>query len=365
MRYTVRVKVTLATGIYPPDIGGPATYVRELAHALQDLQVQVQVVTYGSGTSGDDRFPVIRVPKGFLPVVRWFRFARVLKKHAADADIIYAFSSVSVGMPLWIAHLKEPKKILRLGGDFRWERYTDKGGTLDLEEWYEREERYHGAMNGLLKTFDHIVFSTGFQEQLYEQVYRALPLHNVIENALPSGSPAAHAKRDPFRLLFLGRFVPFKNIGSLLHAVSLMPGVTLTLAGDGPLLPAIRKSVRKLGIEERVTVLPPQRGDAKKETFRGHDLLVIPSYTDISPNAALEARSEGLPVLLTEKNGLSRVLSEGMVIRRLRTPRDIQAAVEEVRANYEKTAERAAQPFPARGWDTLAREHLTLFQGIL
>lgn len=359
------MKVTLATGIYPPDIGGPATYVRELAHALQKMQVQVQVITYGKGKSGDDLFPVIRVPKGMLPIVRWFRFARALKKHAADADIVYAFSSVSVGMPLWIAHLRHPKKILRLGGDFRWERYTDKGGALGLAEWYEKEERFHGAMNGLLKTFDHIVFSTEFQQALYEKAYRALPLHNVIENSLPGGMPSHHAKHAPFKLLFLGRFVPFKNIGSLLHATKALPDVTLTLVGDGPLLPSIRKAVRKLRIGDRVDILPPQRGDAKKAAFRGHDLMVIPSYTDISPNAALEARCEGLPVLLTAENGLSRALSEGMLVRRLQTPRDIQSALEEAMRDYGKIAERCAQPVPERTWDTLAREHLTLFQGIL
>lgn len=359
------MKVTLATGIYPPDIGGPATYVRELAHALQKMQVEVQVLTYGKGKSGDDLFPVIRVPKGRIPILRWFRFASALKKHASDADIVYAFSSVSVGMPLWIAHLKHPKRILRLGGDFRWERYTDKGGALGLREWYEKEERFHGAMNGLMKTFDHIVFSTEFQQSLYEKAYRALPLHSVIENALPTGTPTLHAKHSPFKLLFLGRFVSFKNLGSLLHAVQAMPETVLTLVGDGPLTSVLQKVIRKLGLEERVTLLPPKSGEAKKEAFRDHDLLVIPSYTDISPNAALEARSAGLPVLLTEENGLSRSLSEGMSVRRLQAPRDIQSAVEEIMVQYEKTAERAAQPLPERGWDTLAREHLTLFQGLL
>jgi len=359
------VKVTLATGIYPPDIGGPATYVRELAHALQKMQVEVQVITYGKGKSGDDLFPVIRVPKGHVPIVRWFRFARALRKHAADADIIYGFSSVSVGMPLWISHLKHPKKILRLGGDFRWERYTDKGGSLGLSEWYEKERRHHGAMNGLLKTFDHIVFSTEYQQQLYEKVYRALPLHHVIENALPTGTPVRHTRHTPFKLLFLGRFVSFKNLGSLLYALQNIPGVLLTLVGDGPLLPVLKKVTRALGLEERVTFLPPQRGDAKNAVFSDHDLLVIPSYTDISPNAALEARSQGLPVLLTEENGLSRQLSEGMIVRTLLSPKDIEPALKDAMDQYEKIAERAAQPLPERNWDTLAREHLTLFQGIL
>ncbi len=359
------MKVTLATGIYPPDIGGPATYVRELAHALQKMKVDVQVVTYAKGKTGDDPFPVIRVPKGRLPLVRWFRFASALRKHAADSDIVYAFSSVSAGMPLWLAHLRHPKKILRLGGDFRWERYTDKGGTLGLREWYGTQERFHGAMNGLLRTFDHIVFSTEFQQGLYEKAYRALPLHSVIENALPGGVPSHHARHTPFKLLFLGRFVAFKNIGSLLQAVKNFPDVTLTIVGEGPMQASILKTIRKLDAADRITVLPPQGGSRKKDTFREHDLMVISSYTDISPNAALEARCEGLPVLLTDENGLSRALTDGMLVRRILTPREIQAGIEEVMRDYEKIAERCAKPLPERGWDALAREHVALFQGLL
>lgn len=40
------MKIVLATGIYPPDIGGPATYAYHLAKEFTDRQHQVTVVTY-------------------------------------------------------------------------------------------------------------------------------------------------------------------------------------------------------------------------------------------------------------------------------------------------------------------------------
>ena len=51
------MKIVLATGIYPPDIGGPATYVRNLAERLTAMGGQVTVIAYA--------------PKGPPPPAPW------------------------------------------------------------------------------------------------------------------------------------------------------------------------------------------------------------------------------------------------------------------------------------------------------
>jgi glycosyltransferase involved in cell wall biosynthesis len=123
--------------------------------------------------------------------------------------------------------------------------------------------------------------------------------------------------------------------------------------------------VFELGLSDRVTFLPPAHGAEKEALFTQHDLFVVPSTTDISPNAALEARAAGLPVLLTEETGLSRASLDGMVTARLQTPEDIAEAVKDCIAKYPTVAARAAQPLPARDWHTLADEHVALFSSLL
>lgn len=297
--------------------------------------------------------------------VRWMRYAQTLRNCGADADIIYAFSSISCGVPLWLSRLKHPRKVLRLGGDFLWERYTDKGGLLSLVDWYATKPRLQSQMNGLLKTFDHIVFSSQFQEQLYEKVYQALPQHHVIENALPDGVPVLHERHDPFRLLYLGRFVGFKNLGSLVLALHDLPATTLTLVGEGPLETQLKKLVAEEGLSDRVTFRTAQGADAKQESFLQHDLLVLPSLTEISPNTALEARSLGLPVLLTQETGLSHLLSDAMQLRLLLSPRDIVNAIRDAEQAYPNIALASASALPARSWDTVADEHIALFRSLL
>lgn len=362
------MKVVLATGIYPPEIGGPATYVPALAEALRAKGVTVSIVTYGEPLEGDSTKGVTRVSRRGGPIGRYVRYMRALREIASEADIVEAFSSVSVGIPLWMAHLKTPKKVLRLGGDFLWERATDRGETKGLTEWYDQptgRPMFMSVMNGLLRTFDAIVFSTSYQEELYQKMYNHLPSHSVIQNVSPKGAPELHTVRDPLRLLFMGRFVGFKNLTSLVAAVSRMPKVTLTLVGSGPMEATLRKTVKTYGVEERVAFLPPVHGNQKLAVFREHDVLVIPSTTEMSPNVALEARAAGLPVLLTEATGLSRELQDGMSVAKLLTLEDIVRAVNDVIERYDVHAARAAEPLQERTWGSVADEHLALFSSLL
>ena len=220
-------------------------------------------------------------------------------------------------------------------------------------------------MNGILKTFDHIVFSTMFQQDLYDRFYRHLPLRSVIENAFPEGEPILHRRHEPLRLLFLGRFVAFKNISSLLTSLVDLPDMQLTLTGVGPMEKQLRAETQSLGLSERVSFQEPIAGNKKQNAFLEHDLLVLPSFTELSPNVALEARAAGLPVLLTEETGLSRSLTEGSALRTLKTSAEITVALRDIRDNYEQLADRAGSPLPKRGWDDVCSEHLTLFRSLL
>lgn len=358
------MNIVLATGIYPPDIGGPATYVRALAEELTSRGEHVTVITYGAEDSVEkDSWSVVKVKKGKAGITRWRRFAAALKEHAAEADVIYCFSSVSVGVPLFMARLEKPLTALRLGGDFLWERYTDRGGRKGLRSFYISFPGTRAVMGKVLRAFDGLVYSTTFQERLAEFLFKKLPKHIVIENALPlHAAPISHEKQDLLHLLFLGRFVRFKNLPNLLQAVAKLPYVRLTLIGEGPEQERLEELISRLAISNRVKILPPVSSKDLTKVFAEHDLMVIPSLTEISPNAALEARAAGLPVLLTEETGLSAELSQGMVLKPMKTIEDITRAIIEAEKNYPALAEHAASLVTAhRAWSEVAEETLAFF----
>jgi len=363
------MKVVLATGIYPPEIGGPATYVEKLAEELSDMDIETCVVTYGVEEClvKSGKWKVVVVSKMGGPFIRWWRYAKALKEHASDADIVYAFSSVSCGVPLWLARLRGPQKVLRLGGDFFWERYTDCGGRKSLREWY-RKKRSHVrtfarfVMQRILSRFDHIVFSTEFQRDLYRDNYR-LPQNSVIENAVPTSRAreVERTKRSPFRLLVMSRLVRFKNLDSLVQAMQMLPNdFQLTIVGDGPRKRRLQRLVTQLDLHGRVAFTSSVHGKEKRSLMDMHDLLVLPSLTEISPNAALEARSNGLPVLLTEETGLSESLKRDMIVKPLRTPEQIATAVHEISDSYPMSTSAPE----ARPWSIVAQKHLDLFRSL-
>lgn len=332
------MRIILATGIYPPDIGGPATYVAALGEALKKKGHEVTVVTYGAASGkwvvkGDW---ILRVSKEGGMWSRWKRYARALREVGHDADAVIVFTSVSAGLPLIMSRLKKPKKILRLGGDFFWERYTDAGGTKSLRSWYKSWRGFWKFMNtvfmeAILRSFDTIVYSTAFQKQIHDEAYRTLP-GVVLTNARPAAQSKTHTPHKPFKLLFMGRFVRFKNIHSLIGAMTQLSDATLTIVGEGSIKQELVKQVESLGLQNRVALQPPVFGQEKSAVFESHDLLVLPSVTEISPNVALEAASEGLPVLLTQETGIApcSVIS----LSSLRSPDDIAAAIRERISKY-------------------------------
>lgn len=375
------MKIVILTGIYPPAIGGPATYSKNLAKELSQAGHEVTVITYGNaqphpslpcrqagaGADCPKGAEVITVSLGF-PIVRWFRYATQIRKIAAYADVVYALSLVSCGVPLWLSGIKTPKRVLRLGGDFLWERYTDNGGTMTLREWYAGKARGTGLMRGILRRFHHIVFSTAFQEELYEEHYNDLPAHSVIENALeqPYARPSIRPSdrpHTPFRLLFMGRFVGFKNLFSLLDAFARMQDCVLTLVGDGPLDDELRRHAEHLNLHGRVQFVAPVAGTEKQEIFDTHDLLILPSFTEISPNTALEAAAAGLPVLLTEEHGLSERLLAAIDVATLRTPEQIVIGIRDMRESYLVAV--GTHEHRERAWKTVAQEHVSLFEDLL
>ncbi len=333
------MKIVLATGIFPPEIGGPATYVRGVARELAARGDDVVVITYGAkaGFEHTEGYWVFRVGMRGGPLARWLRYREELVAHGTNADYVCAFTSVSAGVPMLMSGLTKPIKILRLGGDFFWERYTDGGGMMTLREWYASHFGFWRLLNSIvmgkvLRSFDRLVYSTEFQREIHHGAYRRLPVSSVESNARPESTYVSHEPHTPFRLLFMGRFVRFKNLPALIDAVHLLPDVRLTIIGEGPLEAELQSRVKKSGLSDRIVFRAPAFGDEKRRAFDEHDLFVLPSLTEISPNSALEARAACLPVLLTQETGLPDI--SGILKRKLRSPEHIATEVREIIKHY-------------------------------
>src|SRR5262245_7254396 len=105
------LRVCIITGIFPPDIGGPATYVPRIAAALAERGHTITVLTLSDRLDHDDSqygFHVMRLPRQLSKLWRWLRTVREILRLGQDADVLFVnglaieavFANLWLGKPM-------------------------------------------------------------------------------------------------------------------------------------------------------------------------------------------------------------------------------------------------------------------------
>lgn len=150
------------------------------------------------------------------------------------------------------------------------------------------------------------------QEHLPARKCHVIP-NGVVIPPLPGPEEKAVARRglgipEGCRVVgTLGRHVPEKALDVLIEAAAALPSdAVVAVAGGGPLLERHGALVARLGLERRVLLLGHLREPGM--LLRALDLFVLPSVSEGSPNALLEAMAFGLPVVATAIPGVLDLL---------------------------------------------------------
>ena len=84
------MRFLIATGIYPPEIGGPAYYAKNLAEALQAKGHAVEIGTFGA---------LKKLPTGIRHLALFLR----LLPATSRADFVIALDTFSAAVPTYFA----------------------------------------------------------------------------------------------------------------------------------------------------------------------------------------------------------------------------------------------------------------------
>ena len=382
--YSISMRVLIATGIFEPEVGGPATYAPRLARQFVSAVNSVAVITYSATPSKDSDkdypFKLVRIVRGNR-ILNRIRFFFAAYREAKKCDLIYTLDWFAAGLPVALpAKLLGKPYVVRVGGDYLWEqKYLESGRKpLTLREFYTsgiyRRSGYaisFRLIRFVLSGARHVIFNSNPQRELYIRFYGLAPARvSTIFNPVPEISSAL--KNDASRkneFVYWGRFIVMKNLDTLIRAFArarLPAGYTLTLIGDGPRKVELEQLVGELGLHTRVTFERTQPRDAVLERVKDARAFVLPSWTDISPNQVAEALALGLPGLVTGENYLS--ISD-------RLPETLDPhSVEDVAAKLEKLADDGyyrdyvkkwrAISF-SHDWNAVYREHKYLFEKIV
>jgi colanic acid/amylovoran biosynthesis glycosyltransferase len=114
-------------------------------------------------------------------------------------------------------------------------------------------------------------------------------------------------------LIAVGRLAPQKGFPLLVEAVALaardLPGVQVTLVGDGPLAPSLRAQAARAGIADRITFAGWQDEAGVRAALAAAQALILPSFAEGLPVVVMEAMAAGRPVIATLIAGVPELVT--------------------------------------------------------
>lgn len=350
------MKVLIAAGLYPPEIGGPATYSVLLEKELPKQGIDVVVVPFGW---------VRQYPKGIRHVV----YAYKLWRECGDADIVYALDSISVGLPaMCVARIRRKKFLLRVGGDYAWEQGRMRFGLTETLDEYLTRKNPRPFMVRLLARLQEYVAKGAVRVIAPSQYLKGVVVHwkvpidriVVIYSALyPLAIEEAKSDlREQFAytsptIISAGRLVPWKGFAVLLRVVAKLkatyPDVTLVIAGDGEESDNLKKEAEALGISSSVRFVGRVSKEALGASIKAADVFVLNTAYEGLSHQLIEVMDIGTPIVTTTAGGNPELITDG-VSGFMVTFNDEEALIEAIRRvlEYPETRTRIVQSARAR-----------------
>ena len=330
------MKIAYATDSYWPRMSGMAVSIDTFRTELEALGHEVHVLAPEyAGSKALDVQAGRRNVHRFASWNLYFSSEDRLVKHSAEPavfrlldrlqpDIIHAHSEVLMSRAAW-RYARSRGIPLVMTAHTHWEQYINN--YLPFPPAFGRALA-RTIMRRALGTADVVVTPS----QHMKAVLESYGIHIPIE-VIPTGFESRafqgvsrdeeHAKsflfeaypqlKDRTVLLTVGRVAQEKNLEFLVDVVARLvpqlPNLAWLLVGDGPALPAIRRKVARLGLENHVVMPGYIARDKVKFAYGLADIFVFASKTETQGLATVEALSSGLPVVALDEMGTCDVLA--------------------------------------------------------
>ena len=302
------MKVLVTVGIFPPDIGGPATFVPKIANYFQnELNYEIDILTLSDSKNLDieDKFFVKRIDRNLPIIYRWLKTIFTVYKLGKNKDLIFVNG---LGTETTIANIFLKKKIIRkIVGDPVWERAYNKGKIS--ENFDEFQSKKYGVSISLQKKVRNYSIKKSdvviTPSQHLKNFILNLGFYNKIETinngiTIPEES-AQIFTNDQTNITIVSRLVTHKNIEKIIAAISDLNNslIKLNIIGDGPELNQLQSIALKSDYKENIIFHGKLQRDDINNIFLNSDIYVQASNYEGLPHSLLEAMSYGIPVLCT------------------------------------------------------------------
>ena len=317
------MKILITVGIYPPDIGGPASFVPKIAnlYANQGHEITVICLT-DSPTEDRENYKVVRILRHQNLLIRWFKTIFIILRNGHNANLLFVN-----GLPMesYVANLFLRKKMIRkIVGDWAWERgmnkklinesfdeFQNKKHTLHLEIAKFSRGWTAGKAKLVITPSKHlstIVQKWGVEEKNLKVIYNGTEIHD-------SSSADIIASKTPFTFLTVGRLAPWKNIPTIIKALKIYKNEGIQfkfyIVGSGPEEDNLKKLVTANGLQNEVEFTGQLKKTELFEYYKKANIYIQASSYEGLPHVILEAISHKLSIISTPIGGTNEILLDG------------------------------------------------------
>ena len=311
--------ILITVGIFPPDIGGPASFVPKISKYLINKGHNIKIICLSDKEHLDykDEFSVIRINRNLPIISRWFKTIVKIYNVSKKSDLIFVNG---LGTEATIANLFSRKKVIRkIVGDPVWERVYNK--KLINESFDDFQENKHGIFISLQKIIRNWSINKSnliiTPSQHLKTFINKIGVDNKIL-VINNGVTIQETNNKVFQnsiiqLLVVSRLVTQKNIDSIIKAVKVMEneGIILNIVGDGSEINNLKNLVENYELEEKVNFIGKIENAKLNEYLSNADIFVQASNYEGLPHSILEAINYEIPILSTEVGGCSVLLNKG------------------------------------------------------
>lgn len=275
------MRILIATGVYPPETGGPATYTKLLEERLPAYGFTVSVLPFRA---------VRKWPRGIRHAAYFLKCFAMARR----ADIVYAQDTVSVGLPAALAsRLARKKFVVRVPGDYAWEQGVRRFGITDDLNVFQHKR--YGARVEFLRSIQKFVIRRAIAVVTPSEYMKGIvrrwntPRTQVIYSSieLPPHATPPQNRPEGFLVVSSGRRVPWKGFEALEQVVAREKDWHLFIAENLP-------REQALG------------------WVQAADVFVINSTYEGLSHALVEAMSLGTPVIATDVGGNPELIDDGV-----------------------------------------------------
>lgn len=307
------MRLIFLTGIWPPDVGGPATHGPELARFLVGRGHEVVVVTMGDGEPAVRPCEVVVVSRAAPFPVRYSKVAWIAARRARAADVVYATATYAAAAVA--AALARRPLVVKLVSDPAYERARRYGlFSGSLEAFQARGGRRVELLKALrtraLRRALAVVVPSMYLADIAATWGLDRSRITVLHNPAPSFE-VTPATSTPSTFAFVGRLTRQKDLDVAIDAVASVDGARLVVVGDGPDRVRLEQRAAATSGRDRIAFVGALPREEALAVLAGVDACVLSSAWENFPHAAVEALALGVPVVSTAVGGVPEIVRDG------------------------------------------------------